>query len=533
MSTLEKMTEPQFIDKLTQIDQALTKGNLITTDLKIVEKHGIKWVWIKLTRFLMQIFCHCTNLDPWKAYRIHLLADSLSIFTKNNQDYLPSAKTHLKSIITKLKDKANHSPRKIQLYLHAINAFEDGFKNSNLDKHVPINLGVQPIQNPAAAKELLPVKNGVAMQSKDKVCHAITTFANDLCYRISINEPQGSFAVSPISIIASLGMCLHLIKADKKEQFLEKLGLQGLNEMEAHQGIAAALKETVLPQNFINGTINITQGLAYKKDMIVQDTLLDIVKNIYNADIITTDDLMKDVNQWVFNKTQEKIPTILANNDATMVLLNAIYLNLQWAQKFEKPISGWQVEDFTCADGTTTPVSMMKQKGNFLLYEGDSFAMLEKTYLSPFGRKLTQLIFLPNSPQDLVELEKTLTFDTIQKCRKEGNIIHNMDLMMPKTKVENEFHLFGLLKQMEIPLDAIDENNAEITDIIHKTFVSTNEEGTEAAAVTAIMMNESATLNDPKAFEIKHSYAYLIMDGDTMLFRGRVNDKAPLVVDTK
>lgn len=242
---------------------------------------------------------------------------------------------------------------------------------------------------------------------------------------------------------------------------------------------------------------------------------------------------MEDVNQWVSDKTHHKIPTILADNFASLVLFNAIYLDFQWKEKFEKPARGWKLGEFTCFDGTKASVSMMIKKGDYRILSSINFEMIELPYLSPEDRHLTQLVFLPKDPEDLADLEKDLTFDNIKAIRKHAVLRHDVSLSIPKTKAESEFHLLDLLKNMGLPLDRLDKkvigNAGYISDLIHKTYVATNEKGTEAAAATAVVF-EKCVLN-PESFNINRSYAYLIMDGDTILFQGRVCDKEPLVVD--
>jgi serpin B len=157
-------------------------------------------------------------------------------------------------------------------------------------------------------------------------------------------------------------------------------------------------------------------------------------------------------------------------------------------------------------------------------------------YVSPKGRKLAQLIFLPNDPNGLESVEKGLTAEAIQSYRKNSSMQHGVNLSLPKTKAISEFHLLPLLKEIGMPLDSIDPSkltlNGKITDVIHKTFVSTDEKGTEAAAVTAVGLACSAPpFSENKSFIVDHSFAYLIMDGNVILFRGRIADKKPLVLD--
>ncbi len=530
MPALSKTTENSFQAHLIEIDQALDRGNLLTTDLQVVEKQGITWVWIIFTRAVLTVVSYCIQYDPWKAYRIHHVAQSLSTFVANNQEHVtPDKEIQIKEIFNKLEVKAGRSSQHKEIYLKAI---EDCRKSVELQDVVD-----KPVEKPLA-KPAPQIAKADLIRAQEITRQAITTFANDLCLRISDQAPAGkSFCISPVSIIAALGMCLHIIKSEKKEQFLEKLGLKGLSEVEIHAAISTTLEEIMLPKDFTKGAISIAQGLARKPGVTVADSLLELVQNTYKADMITSQALMTKVNQWVNAKTRGKIPTILSNDTADLVLLNAVYLGLQWQQKFEKSSYGWQVKDFTCVDGTKAPVSMMWQEGDFSIYRGETFAMLEKPYLVPTGRKLSQLIFLPNDPASLMDLEKTLTAEAIKKYRQEAKVEHNVELSMPKTKAESHFELLNLLNEMGLPLNAVDDNivkDGRIDSVLHKTFISNDEEGTRAAAATAVVVMEcAAALSEPKLFNIEHAYAYMMMDEDTVLFRGRVGDKEPLIVDSK
>jgi serpin B len=353
---------------------------------------------------------------------------------------------------------------------------------------------------------------------------AITTFANDMCKDLSEKMGDESYCISPVSIIAALGMCLHIIQPEMKNVFLEKMGLAGISEAEAHDAISAALKGMALPTDFLYGRINIAQCLASKENVYVADSLKTVATEVYDAELIVDNNLMDAVNKWVDEKTEHKISTLLADNQIDLVLLNAVYLNLQWQEPFTPPQEGWDIKDFTCLDGSVAKVPMMKQKGDFKIYHGDGFSLLEKPYRSPEGRSLFQLIFLPNDVSFLPSLGKTLTASSIESYRSQASLYRDVTLTMPKTKNESCFELKSLLLEMGFPLDCIDQNiipGGSIDQITHKTYISTDEKGSEAAAVTGISLTRCARW--PQSFEMNRAYIYFIMDGETALFCGRVS----------
>lgn len=378
----------------------------------------------------------------------------------------------------------------------------------------------------------------ISLENREKIEKGIANFANELSLKIYEKNPNKSFSISPVSIVAVLGMILHAVQPDMKEQFLEKLGLKGMSEVEAQDIIASTLQRLSLPEDFKKGVLEMAQALITKDKNSVSPSFLDLLKNNYGADCIEAANLKDVANKWVKTRTQGKIDKILEQDSSmlTHVLLNAVYLAFEWQKKFKKPDEGWSKEDFTCVDGSIEKVSMMEQKNDFQIFEHEEFKMLEMPYVSPEGRKLSQLIFLPHDEKNLASIEKTLNAETIQDYRKKCSL-EEVRVQLPKTKTSFELKLTPILKELGISLavDPAKLGKAELPpQLIHKTFVSTNEEGSEAAAVTGEMIctfNPFEIRKEPKEFIVNHSFAYFIMDNDVVLFRGRVTDKEPLILD--
>lgn len=519
MGDLIEARGESFKLRLAKIDEAFERGDLVTNDLKIVKRNGFRWVWVKCSRALLNLFHSCTHRDPWKAYRLHTVIESLSVFAKNQANYSDGEiEQRLEAIYKKIQTKIVHSSNKKKCE-KALNAFSQVLKKG---ERTDSNGAVRGDEN---------VKIFSNFKEQARVREAITAFSNVLCTRL--NSENRSLAFSPISLVAALGMCLQIITPEKKEKFIEKIGLKGLSENEVHEGIAAVLHGMALPKEFTSGKMEVAQGIAAKEKEKVA-ALVEEVKKNYGADCIFGEPLKDLVNPWVVSKTHGKITSILDDDLAVLVFLNAVYLNFEWESKFIKPKGGWGKEEFLCHDGSKVPVLKMVHKGYYPLYKGEGFSMLEKEYLSPKGRKFSQLIFLPKDGKDLVELEKKLTPDAIRKYRKESKI-ENVTLRMPKTKGESTLDLLDVLKEFGLPLDDLDPEKVplgiSISKIIQKTFVATNEEGTEASAVTAIICTKSLHDEVETVFDVSHSYAYLIMDGDMVLFQGRVIGPEHLVVD--
>lgn len=482
--------------KLQQIESALQKGHLVNDRLQVVKKKGIQWVWIRFTQCLVKLFSCCTKQEPWSSYKAESVMKALRVYTQNNAS--PAMQERLQRI--------------------------DNLLNNRIVTPAPIPT---PTPTPITAPV---VKEPVPLSPEDlKMEEALANFANDLCRELYFRD-NASVSLSPLSIVAALGMFLHIINPPDKPLYLEKIGLKGVSEEKAHEIIVNTLKRLALPEDFKEGTFQIAQGIAYKNDIRPADSLIEHVKNSYSGEVIQSDNLQKEVNEWVAKKTHGKIPTFLKDNNTAVVLLNALYLDFQWKDKFYLPSKGWEVKEFTCLDGSKAPVSMMTQKSDVLLHTSEAFTMIEKAYISPEGRKLSQVIFLPKDPAKLTEMENQLTYDKLVDCRKSAQK-QSIQLTMPKIKAESELNLLRILMRLGIPIDRflIDMLGINDVEILHKTFVLNDENGSKAAAVTGVLFPECAIICDE--LHIDHAYAYFIMDGNTVLFRGRVSDGTPLVVD--
>uniref|UniRef100_A0A8C1XSF6 Serpin B6 n=1 Tax=Cyprinus carpio TaxID=7962 RepID=A0A8C1XSF6_CYPCA len=273
----------------------------------------------------------------------------------------------------------------------------------------------------------------------------------------------------------------------------------------------------------------------------VEKFLID-TKKYYEAQLEEVDFKMKpeaarvNINKWVEEKTQEKIKDLLPQGsiDSSMklVLVNAIYFKGNWKKKFPKEatIDG----QFKLNKTHTKPVKMMNQKSKFplaLIPEMNS-QVLELPYV---GKNLSMLIILPNEIQDettgLQKLEKALTYEKLMEWTKPSKMLQDeVEVSLPRFKMEETYDMVQFLIRMgmvdvfslqKVNLSGMSPNNdLVVSEVIHKAFVEVNEEGTEAAAATAIIL-ESASI--PEAFIADHPFLFFIRHNpsNSILFYGR------------
>jgi serpin B len=243
------------------------------------------------------------------------------------------------------------------------------------------------------------------------------------------------------------------------------------------------------------------------------------------------------INAWVEKKTKGKIKDLIAKGALSrmtrLVLTNAIYFKGDWTSQFQEE----QTRDapFTLLDGEKIDVPMMNQTGEFKYMETGNFQGLELSYVDG---ELSMIIFLPKKFDGLGDLEETLTSENLSKWmakpRKQKVIVS-----IPKFKMATQFELTEVLKSMGMT-NAFSANadfsgmngrrDLFISAVIHKAYVDVNEEGTEAAAATAVVVNVTAIRPEPTpVFRADHPFVFVIRDNQSgsILFIGRVtNPKA-------
>jgi len=212
-----------------------------------------------------------------------------------------------------------------------------------------------------------------------------------------------------------------------------------------------------------------------------------------------------------------------------LILVNAIYFKGNWASQFEE--NQTKNAPFRLLSGKTIQVPTMSQKQEFGYAEDQSLQILELPYI---GNDLSMLVMLPKQADGIAELEKNLTVENLRKwttsLRK-----REVSVYLPKFKMTTQFRLGETLISMGMS-EAFDKNTANfagmdgnpnwlyIAAVIHKAFVDVNEEGTEAAAATAVEMK--ALSAPPLTFRADHPFIFLIRENLTgsILFLGRVID---------
>ncbi|CAI9586546.1 unnamed protein product [Staurois parvus] len=239
------------------------------------------------------------------------------------------------------------------------------------------------------------------------------------------------------------------------------------------------------------------------------------------------DKTREDINTWVETKTNGKIKNLFAPNsldkNTSLILVNAIYFKGKWMETFKK--ENTKNAPFHVKEDVKITVPMMRQTQRFnhgIVEELDA-QFIELPYEN---NDFSMFIFLPNNIFGLQKVIKQINLELLMKSTDPKNMqMTKLEVHIPRFKTEESYDLTSQLKNMGM-LDAFSHkaNLSGISDIglyvskmIHKAFIEVNEEGTEAAAATGVVIQPKSAI---RQFIVDHPFLCFIKHNatNTILF---------------
>lgn len=264
------------------------------------------------------------------------------------------------------------------------------------------------------------------------------------------------------------------------------------------------------------------------------DDLADILSNTYQASLkrcdLSSEETMNEINDWVNEKTHGLIPSILdepMDPGIRMTLLNAVYFKAAWVNAFEKELTDKQI--FHGKEGDTS-VDMMHQQDHFEYAENDEYQMIRLPYHG--GCEMT--VYLPKDSTAADKWsEKDYLYQLGLEADKQEWDRREVSLSMPKFEMEYGNELKDILKELGLEgifdgciYDRLTDEEMAVGSIYHKTAIKNDENGTEAAAVTMMLMEAMALLPEDDIVEMNmdHPFYFTISNTETglKLFEGCV-----------
>lgn len=357
-------------------------------------------------------------------------------------------------------------------------------------------------------------------------------FGFQMMQKLTERNPLSSHFISPLSIIMAYGMTMNGAEGETYTQMQEVFGLDGLSRDDIN--LAARDLIGLLTTYDEKVTFTIANSIWYREEYPVAKNFLDINRTHYDAVIEAVNfadpKTLERINGWVKEKTGGLIENITDELDPQIVmyLLNAIYFKGDWSVRFDPDKT--TKKPFKLPNGSFKEVDMMQMEmeKEMAYKHGEDYEAVN-LYYGDAGFVMT--LILPDESTTLEEWLSETNWDTWTQISGDFYDV-TLTLRMPKFELEYEVENF---EELLIDLGIIDgfdpfladfspmtgsPNGIFIGESKHKTFISVNEEGTEAAAVTSVVMFDSAPQMAELTFNRPFFYVIREVESGTILFMG-------------
>jgi serpin B len=362
------------------------------------------------------------------------------------------------------------------------------------------------------------------------VASADDAFGADLYGRLPVT---GNLVFSPASIATALRLVLLGARGETAAQIAAALHLArpddagpGLRAVSGLLGELAAGDLTLRAPN----TVWVQSGLPLEPGFTAA-LAAAAAGALRDADFRRhAEQARQEINQFIAEQTAGKISDLLSpgvlDPGTSLVLASAVYLKAAWAHPF--PAGATQDAPFHPDPGSQVTVPTMRVRARLGYARGDGYQAVELPFA---GARLAMVIILPDGPAGSPPPLGALLA---------GLAPRRVSLALPRFRVTSGFALRPVLAALGMPLPFSAQadfsgittaQRLRIDEVVHKAYIDVNEEGTEAAAATAVIMTASARFMDPEALVemiVDRPFLFTITDTDSglPLFLGRVTDPA-------
>ena len=338
-----------------------------------------------------------------------------------------------------------------------------------------------------------------------------------------------NYMVSPFSLKMAMSLAANGADGTTKDEILTAFGIDNLDSYNtAAKELIERYEGTSSVKLNVANSIWLNKDVA-GKDIKFTDEYKKLVSEYYKGTASEEDakNIAMKINSWVEKKTNNKINNLLPEGDAKFlsVLVNTIYFKGEWAEQFEEYAT--KEEDFTDRNGKVEKTDFMHKTERYRFYEDENMKMVRVPYK---GGKTAMYLVLPTN-EDKMDIATALDNMNSYKVR----------LSFPKFKTEYSLSFKEILKHIgiekafekweaefdEVMFKGVKEGeNVYVDDVLQKTFIEVDENGTEAAAATAVIMNKATSIGpgmeEIKEFKADRPFIYFIRDDVTheVLFIG-------------
>ncbi len=378
-----------------------------------------------------------------------------------------------------------------------------------------------------------PVRDLTAFEKE--IVSADNSFGISLIRTLNQNQTGKNVIISPLSISMAFGMVLNGADGSTKTAIQNTLGYQGYTDQDINQAYRNIIDNFTQIDPKVQ--LQIANSIWYREGLQVESTFVDVNRRYFDAEVqeldFTSPQATATINNWVDQKTHGLIDKILDGNippQMIMYLINALYYKGTWTTTFDsaKTVNA----NFTTDGGVQHPCRLMTTGGELLCYQDQSIQAVSL----PYGNGAYEMIVvLPKDESGIDSYVAGLTkssWDLMisRLVKREGT------LLLPRFKLTYSQTLNDVLKIMGMSV-AFSQDSADFTricrmtggriyidEVLHKTYIEVNEEGTEAAAVTSIGMGMTSVGPEGFVMTVDHPFVFCIREvsSGSLLFIGKV-----------
>jgi len=379
-----------------------------------------------------------------------------------------------------------------------------------------------------------PVNISTEIYQKE-VIDSANRFAFDL-FKSILSDTKGTdnIMISPFSISSALSMTLNGASGETFEAMKKALSLDEKTLEQINETYLKLMTEMVPVDERV--VVEIANSVWVEKHLTVKEPFMKALETWYKAESreinVLDPGAIDIVNGWIEEKTHDKISDMLnfLEPDLAMLLINAVYFNGKWRNQFDK--TDTREEPFYIAPSTPEIVPMMHKEENLKAAKEGNVTIVD----IPYGRgNYSMLVVLPD---ELISPSEVVVALTPSKWNEWTDLLENntqkVELSMPRFKYEYKRTLnddlinmgMGIAFRDEADFSNISNSGLKISRVEHQTFIDTNEEGTEAAAATVVVMVDSVSGGGPLPITLNRPFLYFIREisTGTILFMGILSD---------
>ena len=351
------------------------------------------------------------------------------------------------------------------------------------------------------------------------------SFQSKIFNKMNKEKKGENLIISPLSIFQALSLTANGAKGDTLLEMLELLEADTLEDLNKINFQILSISKQFKTIDIANAVM--TRFTPLKTFTEIAEQYLAPVEPLVSVE---------QVNNWCSNKTHGKIDKIISelSDQTVMMLLNAIYFKGEWILQFEEEIT--RKLPFYNLGSIEIKVDTMSQIEHFFYYEDKKVQAIQMRFKEDY---MSALIILPSKENEINNYINTLaTSKDEYKKIIEGLKLSKVHIQLPKFEVNFSDSLKQTLSDLGMynafsPKDADftglrEEGGLAISRVIHKTYLKVNEQGTEAAAVTAIAV-DGMSLDEDKIYDMKINRPFLFLlknnklpAGNDLLFMSKI-----------